>query len=649
MLLFYPGAIAQSQMAPTAKVSMRQNDSKDTLATYHYTLTVPPASVALQTINPTPQYHVTITAPCTKEAFQEFAIPAWTPGYYQILHYERGIHHLRAEDASGHSLSVSRPSERVWRVDTSSLSAAPTDSISVFYDVDANDAGLGFFGSSLDRRNQRGYINGASAFLYPVGQTQSPCTLSLDIPDGWQTAIPLDPILSSTSIHQEPNHSFATGYHARTYDEMIDSPVQIGKFDTIDFQDSGVAFQSIIVGRQTGKTEGVRAALQRITHTAIAVFGTAPFARYQFFYHVGGSGFYGGLEHHNSTVIHLSTGMGSGASEDFLTTSAHEFFHAWNVKRLRPLGLGPFDYTQPVHTTSLWFAEGVTDYYAQLLLVRSGLKTREWFWRDMLKRIQELDRTPASVRVSLREASSRSWEGSSEGYDGLSYYLKGSLVGLYFDLRLRALTRDQAGLDDVMRRLDTDFGARNQAYPEDAIRTAINAIAKQDLSDEYTALVDKTAEINWSAVLAAAGMQLQRDPAAFLGIRLADEQSSRLSGVLIQSVEAGHAAARMGVEAGDHLLNVNDASITPGNFQFIIHALVPNSPVALVVQRGGNIFSLNGKIGTVYEHHQLMPVPLGELSSGEQQAAKKLQNELFNPSARNAAALHTSEREHPVP
>ena len=527
-------------------------------------------------------------------------------------------------------------------MDTASPAAAPVQPITVSYDVDANDAGLGFFGSSLDMRNQRGYVNGASALMYPVGQTQSPCTLSLEVPTGWQIATPLEPASPKETGHDTGNDtalSAPTLFQARTYDDMIDCPVQMGKFDTIDFEEGGARFQCIIVGRQTGNKDGIRDALRRITHAAIAVFGNAPFTRYDFIYHLGGAGFFGGLEHHNSTVIHLGTGLGSSASDDFLTTSAHEFFHAWNVKRLRPGGLGPFDYTQTVRTPSLWFAEGVTDYYAQLLLVRSGLKTREWFWRDMTGRIQQLDRTPARVRVSLHDASTRAWEGGSEGYDGLSYYLKGSLVGLYFDLRLHALTHNQAGLDDVMRRLDTLYGSRNQAYPEDALLAAINAVAGQDLGAEYARLIENTDEIDWNVALAAAGLQLQRDPAPFLGVRLAETQNSGQPGALIASVEAGHAAARMGVKAGDRLLRIAanadgqtaERPVSAANFPDVIHALPRNAMLTLQVQRGDQILRLTGKAGEIYEHHQLSPLPAGHLSPQEQQDAKELQQRLFAP------------------
>ena len=644
----FPYPFARSQEAIPSVSPQRKPSGIDYTAAIHYTLAVRAPDAASHSANRIAQFHITVTAPRSNPSFVEFAIPAWTPGYYQILHYEKGIQNALAHDASGRALPVSHPSERVWRVDTSGLpvSARLSDApaVTLSYDVDANEEGLGFFGSSLDLRNQRGYINGAAALMYPVGQTQSPCVLALDAPAGWQIATPMEPAIAQTATaatqtEKEAAPAAAKRFQATTYDELIDCPVQLGKFDTVDFQESGVKFQCVLVGRQAGSKTAMSDSLRRITRATIALFGSAPFTHYQFFYHIGESGFYGGLEHHNSTVIHLALGAGNGTNEDFLTTSAHELFHAWNVKHLRPAGLGPFDYAQAVHTNSLWFAEGVTDYYAQLLLVRSGLKNQDWFWRDMAQRIQLLDHTPSRIRVPLITASSRAWEGGSEGYDGLSYYLKGSLVGLYFDLRIRAATHNQASLDDVMRRLDTAYGARDIAYPEDAILTAINAVVHQNLQPEYARLVESSKEIDWNPALAPAGLQLQRDPTPFLGIRLAEAQGSNQPGALIQTVETGHAAARMGLLAGDRILRIalntggrSDArTVNVDNFHDVVHSLPRHASLLLEVQRDSQILQLSGVVGEVFDHHQLMPFPTGTLTPQEQQNAKTLQQRMFAP------------------
>ena len=200
------------------------------------------------------------------------------------------------------------------------------------------------------------------------------------------------------------------------------------------------------------------------------MFGSVPFRQYAFIFHIGEEGFEGGLEHRSSTVIHLEDTLADGNDDEFLATCAHELLHAWNVKQIRPEGLGPFDYSRIVRTPSLWFAEGVTDYYADLIPVRAGLRTPDWFTQQLVQRIARLDSTVARGQVTLEQASLHAWEGQSEGYAGLSYYIKGSLAGAFFDLRVRELSGGERSLDDVMRSMDEMYGQRDVPYPSRGAR-----------------------------------------------------------------------------------------------------------------------------------------------------------------------------------
>ncbi len=467
--------------------------------------------------------HLRITEDHPSGTKMEFAIPAWTPGYYQILNYQADIEHVRATDGDGNALPVIHPTPRVWSIDTTARNAIPMP-VTLDYDVNAHDPGLGFFGSAVDGELERGYINGASAFLYEVGHTQRPVRLDTALPAGWKLATPLTPLIGArslgTAVTAEAKSETLQAFEAESYDALIDSPLQFGKFTSAEFVSDGATFQCVCVGSPDWDRSRVSTILTKIVHAAIQIFGKPPFKRYVFFYHIGGSGFLGGLEHHNSTVIHMGQPLSGGKGEDFQTVTAHEFFHAWNVKRLRPAGLGPFDYTQPVRTASLWWAEGVTDYYADVLLYRAGLRDKTWLLNDLADRIGDLDNTPSRLRVSLEDASRKSWEGESEGFDGLSYYLKGSLVGLYFDLRLRALTHGQRGLDDVMRLMEADYGSKGRAYPEGALLSCLEAVSQTDLHTEYANLVSSKGEIDWAAALAPAGLALRRDSSSYLGVQL---------------------------------------------------------------------------------------------------------------------------------
>jgi predicted metalloprotease with PDZ domain len=536
----------------------------------------------------------------------EFAIPAWTPGFYQILNYEKDIEQVRASDAQGNALPVTHPGPRLWSVDTAGAGVAATR-VLLDYDIDAHDIGLGFFGSTLDSELQRGYINGASAFLYAVGSTQRPILLDTTMPKGWEIATALTPAVAGSAT-SHGSRSAVRRFEAESYDALIDSPLQLGKFATTEFASDGSVFQCVCVGSPDWDRPKVSAVLTRIVHAAISIFGKPPFKRYVFFYHVGGAGFEGGLEHRNSTVIHLGHALQNGKGEEFQSVTAHEFFHTWNVKRLRPAGLGPFDYTQPVRTASLWWAEGVTDYYADVVLYRCGLRDSSWLLNDLAERIGELDNNPARLRVSLEDAGRKAWEGESEGFDGLSYYLKGSLVGLYFDLRLRQLTAGQRSLDDVMRLLDAEYGGKNRSYPETALLSSLEAVAHTDLHSEYAVLTRAPGDIPWDTVLVSAGLALRRDETSFLGVQLRQAPAEG-SGIGIEAVEPGSAAARIPLRRGDSLLALNGVQVTLDGFKNQLGQLAPKSPITLSVRRDGETQTLTGDSGVRYSRYRLIAAP----------------------------------------
>jgi predicted metalloprotease with PDZ domain len=578
-------------------------------------------------VNPQRPGHFTvrISVPVPTAPSVEFDIPAWTPGYYQILHFETGIDHVRAEDERGHSLHVSHTASRAWTVASDPGSG---HRISLTYDVAGSDKGYGFFGSELNLKRETGYINGASALMYVVPLQQSPVTLALSMPDGWQCA---------TTLSKRD----ASAFTAESYDELIDSPIQLGRFASFGFRVGNIPFQCVLVGDQRANQARIASTLARIAREAIGVFGDAPFRRYTYFFHIGEEGFFGGLEHHDSTVIHLEDPLAEGDDDEFLTTCAHELFHAWNVKHLRPMGLGPFDYAGIVRTPSLWFAEGVTDYYADLIPVRAGLRTPEWFTHQLLQRMQQLDSTPARTRVTLEQASNQAWEGNSEGVDGLSYYTKGSLVAFYLDLRIREITRGSKSLDDLMQGLDRDFGRRNRPYPIDAISVMLSAVASLDLSPEYRSLVAGTSDIGWNTVLPGAGLLLDRQADAFLGVSFVPEASpdewdqtpDADRPALVQRVEAGFPAERMGLHAGDRIVSIAGRAATYGLAGALIRSLPAGAPVTIVVMRLGVATKVTGETGIQYSHHALKLLPDAQRTT----TSRTLLNDLFSSRAQTVA------------
>ncbi|MCC6731223.1 MAG: PDZ domain-containing protein [Chthonomonadales bacterium] len=524
---------------------------------------------------PERRFQVTVSAETGGARAVRFAIPAWTPGYYQILHFEKNIEGFAARGETGRELRVTRPDERSWEVRSDGALR-----VTASYQVVARDSGFGFFGSHLD--DATGYVNGPSALMYIVGRAESPAELRVSPPTGWAVACSLAP-------------AGDRAFSATGYDELVDCPLQIGAFTRVEFRVGPTPFSAVVVGADQVDREGLADMLGRIGAAGVRLFGSAPFDRYIFFLHMSRGSFSGGLEHRNSTVLNLGPGSATHVRQ-WQELAAHEYFHAWNVKRIRPAGLGPFDYTRAVRTPSLWFSEGVTDYYASVLLRMAGLTDEQEFLDEMAGRIRNLQRSAARLRVSAEEASRRTWEGGSMGYGGLSYYVKGSMLGLLFDVEIRAATRGRAGLDDVMRLLDQHYGQANRAFGERAIREAINTVAGANLGRLYDRYVRSTAEIPWDDVMEKAGLRYSSGEGAEPYIGMSVEPARDGTHVLwVDDESPAHAA---GLQAGDRIVSANDEIVTPEAWEARVAALRIGQELTFGVRRGGGTERLRVTVGS---------------------------------------------------
>ena len=546
--------------------------------------------------------HVAMTIEHPIEEKISVAIPAWAPGYYKIAHYEAALSNVTATGADHKTLLLTHPEPRVWMVDR----PANSESVKFEYDCQAKDSGLGFFGSKL--YSDGGYINGPSVFLYYVGHTDSAAHLTLEAKGAKQVISPL------TSFGENLQTSTFL-YHAESYDALVDDPIQFGKFRAFRFLVDGTPFRCVTVGEWNYDQAKLTSALTKIAKSAKAIFGAFPFQAYTFFYHIGGAGFEGGLEHHNSTVIHLGKTASDAPDDDFLTITAHEFFHAWNVKRLHPAGLGPLNYSKAARTPSLWFAEGVTDYYAYLLPARASLRSPDWFLKQMASTMNQLEATPERRSKTLEDASRQTWETDDFDLDALSYYEKGALVGFYFDLRIRQATQGAASLDDVMRELDAIYGKTNRGYPDDAILASINKIAGIDLTAEYNRYVRGMDDFDWDKIFGDAGIVMQREKIASLGVSTeGSKEAATEFAPVVKKIYVGLAGEKLGLKLGDMVQNVNGVAVTQSNFGGSVRNLKPGDPLAMDVLRGGKIVSLHGEIGYRWKVTKLSLTPDREAS-----------------------------------
>lgn len=512
------------------------------------------------------------------------AIPTWTPGWYQTMPYAEGIRDLRAWDERGNPLQITALGASSWR-----LEVGEAQTVRLRYRVLAREVGMGFFGVASGDRHA--FINGAAAFLYEMHSKGVPHTIRFRLPAGWQVATAMDFIGQSD---QRPFGDVRDTFVAPNYDELIDNPIQMGFFEVRDFQARGVPMRVVFAPEETRilcPMERITERLRRIAETGIDLFGSAPFRRYLFIIHLSGKGFAGGLEHLHSTVLNVP----DSPSLNVDALAAHEFFHAWNVKRIRPKVLGPFDYTQPVRTRALWWCEGVTDYYATLILVRAGLISEREFWSDLEREIWMLENNPAQSRVSLEEASWRVWEGNGMGYGGLSYYNKGKVVGFLWDAYIRGITGNRRSLDDVMRLMMERYAYPKPGFEEDGILQAINRVTATDCGALYQRMVASTEPLPYEELLSLVGMRLERrvEATVYFGATTRVDSVGR---VIVQAVESQSPAFTMGLRAGDIVMSVDEQPASQ-RLEEVISRKGLGEPIKIGVWREGRLQMLEGKIG----------------------------------------------------
>lgn len=432
-------------------------------------------------------------------------MPRLTPGDYRIRDYARGVLGFMAFAEPGRRpLPVSRVGSETWKVNVRHAAR-----ISVRY-VLLNSVG-DMFTDNVVVRDRYAFYNGAAVFLMVDGHRGTPCRLTVMPPRGWRgTICALG--APGRKTHTKPS---ANELEAPDYDTLVDSPVLVGDRDERTFTTAGrphtVAFFG---GRRPAEYSAVTDGLRSIVTAASAVFGSVPYRRYVFLVDVNGTG--GGLEHAASTRIAWAR---NDTPRGLLWLAAHEYLHVWNVKRICPAAFVPLDYGKPQRTRTLWFLEGVTDYYARIVMRQAGLIGEADFLGTMAATIAALEATPARRSVTANESSWRVWEArNSMGYGGLSYYVKGDVIGMCLDLAILRATAGKASLDDVMRDLLRRYGSSKRGYPEDALRAAVVRIGGQSLGDLYDRASASTSELPVDECLAWAGMRRVRNGGTIVSI-----------------------------------------------------------------------------------------------------------------------------------
>lgn len=528
-----------------------------------------------------------------EEDHVDLSMPVWSPGSYLVREYSRHVQGLRAVDAHGEKRRVRKLDKATWRVDASNCNA-----LVVEYDIFAHDVNVR--ANHVD--DTHGFFTGVATYLYPQGREDEEIELHVVPPEGygWQVYTGLPRREASQNYFVAPN-----------FDVLFDSPVEMGDYDPLEFEVDGKTHQMIFWGEGNYDREQLRKDLPRVVEANRDIFGGLPYDDYLFITMMSdGAG--GGLEHLNSTALiyprhNFTPGDKPGSPEDgyinFLGLVCHEHFHVWNVKRIRPANLGPFDYQNENYTRDLWTVEGVTSYYDTLGLLRADVIDANGYLQRLAKRIRLLDRVPGRKLHSLEDSSFDAWiklyrPDEHTRNSTVSYYLKGELVCLLLDLHIRQNTGGERSLDDVLRHLwEHYYQADGSGYPEGSYEQIVEEATGVDCGEFFDRFIRSTEDFDWNELLDPVGLELERSASAEQKAWLGLNTDTREGRVHVNYVPTGSPAHQSGVYAGDEIVAVDGWKVTGDNFSKLIGDHSPGDTVEIHLFRRGELRRYTVELG----------------------------------------------------
>jgi predicted metalloprotease with PDZ domain len=567
-------------------------------------------------------YHVTFRCDGLKGELHDFKMPQWSPGYYGIRDYASSVSNFRAEDASGHALGWEKVARNTWRV-----VAANASTVVLNYDVFGNTA----FAANSYLGDDRAYISPAGMFVHLAGQLQQPVTVEIRLPGKWAgIATGLDP------VNGAPNT-----FEAADFDVLYDCPILIGNQERFQFEVRGVP-HLVAIENVPASVERPRmiADLKSMVTAATRLIGDVPYKHYTFLMMGRGAG---GIEHANSSSNQfdgnsLTTPPGYLRWLSFI---CHEYFHNFNVKRIRPLALGPFDYDQENLTNMLWVSEGLSVYYQDLILVRAGLMTREQYLTKMGGAIAAFENATGHYYQSATESSQNTWNsGSGVGGDRtttISYYNNGAMLGAMLDLKIRESSENRKSLDDVMRAMYQKYYLeKKRGFTDAEFRAECDSAAGTSLGEIF-AYASTSKEVDYARYFAMAGLKLAMDaadaPGGFIGLYTRNQEippsdmpagggrggGGRGGGragagpplrLIVTDVAANSPAAKAGLAAGDWIVDVDGAAATARVLNDAINSKSPGATIRLRVTRAGTDVDAAIEVAAnVKKAYRLEPAP----------------------------------------
>jgi predicted metalloprotease with PDZ domain len=576
-----------------------------------------------------------------------FFMPVWTPGSYLVREYARHVEGLAAS-AGDHAVTHRKVRKNAWQIDTAGASA-----VTVTYRLYANDISVRT--NHVDATHA--YWNGAATYLGLEEAPNAGARVVVHVPEDWQiatalaedpsTGAPSAPMAKRTAKGASSSSAAATGraFFASTFDDLCDAPFECGKLIERSFSALGKVHRVAAWDTADARTvdwDKIVADSKTIIETEATLIGgdrgperALPYDRYLFIWHVSPRG-RGGLEHRDSTTLMAKPSSFQTRSGylDVLSLIAHEYFHLWNVKRIRPAGLFPYRYEQENYTRMLWWFEGATSYYDWRSVRLAKLCTATEYLHHLAEEIVRLEDTPGAAVHPLEEASFDAWIKAYRPDENslnstVSYYLKGEIVCALLDIELRFRTRGAVSLDDVVRHLYWKYGVEDTPVPEGELAAIFEKVAGISVDDCFARWVKSTDPLPIAEVLAKVGLVLERTtrrdaPPASLGVRLRLESGR----AVVEAVPRASAAHRAGIDTGDEIIAVANRRLPEGRLELPLQGLRPETTVPVLLSRDGWLRTVDVTLAPPVPTEAKL-VPLADASDDARQLYEKWMDDPF--------------------
>jgi len=483
-------------------------------------------------------------------AERDLQLPVWN-ALYKVRDFAQFVRDVSATDPSGNVLEIRKTDKCTWHL------KGATDGAEIRYSIVADTPGP--FGAELN--SEHAFFNLAEVLMYAVDARASPVTVNFrDVPPTWTIVTPLTPSGVSAST---------TTFSAKNYDRLVDSPVEIANFSQTFLREGGATYRIVVHADPADfSLPDIANTVRRVVATEVAWMKDRPFDEYLFIIHFPHSGGGGGMEHAYSSVIEVPAAQLKDDPVAFTGLVAHEFFHLWNVKRIRPQALESVDYTRENYTTSLWFSEGVTDAVQDFVLLRMGTIDESRWLKLLARSIREFEQRPAHLHQSAEESSLDAWLEKYPDYRlpdrSISYYNKGELLGILLDLAVRDATHGQKSMRDVLQWMNRNFAQKNRPFPDTAgVHQAVEAVTGADFSKFFDRYVSGVSALPYNEYFDTVGLRLERRKvqapyAGFDVVRNFDEVP------VVAHVDSQSDAARLGLESGDTIVRINGKAVVDG-------------------------------------------------------------------------------------